>query len=95
LTVSLKLVGFPDLCRRLGTDEIAVEATPVTIGGLLEWLQKTHADPAGTRLLDRDGRVDPAVQIIRNGREWLSPEQLDLALSEGDRIALIVLVAGG
>lgn len=80
MTVSLKLVGFPDLCRRLGTDEIAVDVRPTTVGGLLDWFQKTHAAPMGTRLFDREGRVDAAVQIIRNGQEWLHPDQLDVTL---------------
>jgi len=93
--VNLKLVGFPDLCQRLGGAEVGVEVEPPTVGRLLDWLQETHAGPAGTRLFAREGQVDPAVQIIRNGREWIPQDRLDRALSEGDRITLLVLVAGG
>jgi molybdopterin converting factor small subunit len=95
LKVSLKLVGFPDLCRRLGGDEVGVEVEPATVGCLLEWLQENHAGPAGTRLFAGEGRVDPAVQIIRNGSEWIPQERLGTPLSEGDQITLMVLVAGG
>jgi len=95
LRVSLKLVGFADLCQRLGADEVGVEVEPATVGRLLDWFQENHAGPAGTRLFAEEGRVDSSVQIIRNGSEWIAPDRLDLALAEGDRITLLVLVAGG
>jgi HD superfamily phosphodiesterase/molybdopterin converting factor small subunit len=92
--VRLTLAGFPDLTVRLGSETVEVEVRENTIGALVAWLQKTHGDAAGTRLLARDGHVDESVQILRNG-EWIARDRMDCALAAGDEVTLLVLVAGG
>ena len=46
------LVGFPDLATSLGGDVVAVELDGNTVDALLDWVQRTHADPAQIRLID-------------------------------------------
>lgn len=94
MRVQLKLVGLPDVGRRLGSDEIEVDLTEATVSGLVRWLQQVHGDPAGTKLLTPAGEVDPEIQVLRNGR-WVPPAEREQPLHPGDEIALIVLVAGG
>ena len=93
--VRLKLVGLPDLATRLGGNELSVGFGGSTVGALLQWLQKTHADPAQTRLIDRDGRLDPDVILFRNDRELIPRDALGYELMDGDHLTLVVVVAGG
>lgn len=92
MRVRVKLVGFPDLQARLGTDPANVELDGSTLGDLLRWLQRTHGDPAGIRLLHTSEQLDPDIVVLRNGRQ---PIPLDAKLSEGDQLTLVVVVAGG
>ncbi|MBI5017617.1 MAG: MoaD/ThiS family protein [Deltaproteobacteria bacterium] len=94
MTIRLTLAGFPDLAARLGGDAVAVERGEGTIGDLVVWLQRTHADAVGTRILRRDGEIDESVQVLRNGG-WVGRERMDDALVDGDEVTLLVLVAGG
>jgi molybdopterin converting factor small subunit len=95
LRLRVRLVGFPEIRGRWGTDSTELDFEGSTVGDLLQRFQSDHADPAGTKVLGREGRLDPDVQLIRNGREWLPPDRLDETLSDGDEITLVVLVAGG
>lgn len=92
--VRLTLAGLPDLTARLGGETVEVEVRGNTLGALLAWLQRTHGEAAGVRVLGRDGTVDESVQILRNGA-WVARDRLDGALADGDEVALLVLVAGG
>jgi len=106
MMIRVKLMGFPDLQARLGVDPVIVELDGSTLGDLLRWLQRTHGDLAGIRMIgapagaciagsgstETAGRLDPDIVVLRNGRHPLS---LDAALSEGDLLTLMVVVAGG
>ncbi len=109
MRVRVKLVGFPDLQARLGTDPANIELDGSTLGDLLRWLQRTHGDPAHVRLLDAHGgasaagaggagAADAAGQLDPDIVVLLNGRQpipLDAELSEGDQLTLVVVVAGG
>jgi hypothetical protein len=46
-------------------------------------------------LLDGEGRLDLAFQVVHNGRDWLRRDQLVRQLAEGDVVAITMLVGGG
>lgn len=95
MRIRIRLVGFPDIRDRWGTDSTEADLEGRTVAELLQWFEAIHAGPAGTKILDPEGQLDGSVQVVRNGEEWLGPGRLDDVLSEGDEITLIVLVAGG
>lgn len=95
LNIRVKLVGFPDIRKRLDSDEIQVDLAGSTFGELLRWLQRTHADPARTSLIDGTGRLSSEVMVLRNGREPIPRDRIDFELSDGDQVTFTVIVAGG
>jgi len=46
-------------------------------------------------LLDGEGKLDLAFQVIHNRTAWLRREQLDRAVADGDTVAIAMLVGGG
>lgn len=92
MRIQLKLVGFPALRTRLGGDAAEVELTGSTLADLLGWLQRTHGDPAQTRLLDPAGQLDPDIVVLRDGRH---PLHLAADLAENDHLTLVLVLAGG
>jgi molybdopterin converting factor small subunit len=93
--VLLRLAGFPQIVRRVGSDEVEVAFPGNTLGDLLQWFQETHGIPTRTAVLDRAGQLDQSIQVLRNGVEWISRDETDRVLVEGDEVTLLVLVAGG
>lgn len=95
MTLKVRLIGFPDIRKRLQGDVLAVDLDGVTLGDLARWLQRTHGDPVRTRLLRPEGTLDESVQVVRNGRETIRKDRMDYVLSEGDEITFLVFIAGG
>jgi molybdopterin converting factor small subunit len=95
VNVRVRLVGFPELKRLLGKQEIDVESEAETLGDLLAHLKDKYGPAVVKLLLDDRGRLDPSVQVIRNEGEWLKKDDLSQPLREGDLLTFLLLVAGG
>lgn len=96
MVVRVEFVGLPELRKAAGAREISLELKEGTLGGLLEELQERHGLIARESLMSSDGRrVEQSIQVLRNGTEWLSREQLETPLRSGDRITFMLMVAGG
>jgi molybdopterin converting factor small subunit len=95
VNLRIKLIGFPDLKRLIGSNEIEVPLEGATFGDLLRQLEYTYGAPVRKALLNEKGGVDGSVQVLLNDREWISREDLSLALTDGDRVTFLLMVAGG
>jgi molybdopterin converting factor small subunit len=49
----------------------------------------------GRRYTDEKGKLDPVVQVLLNGKEWVTHDRLDTALKDGDNVVLMIMMAGG
>ncbi|MGQ9654739.1 MAG: MoaD/ThiS family protein [Thermodesulfobacteriota bacterium] len=95
MEVRVRLVGFRGFSHSLVPGEIPVRLQGRTLGDLMEHLVREYGTEMAEALLDEEGELDPAVQVIRNGEQWLSREDLSAELQEGDRVVFLLLVAGG
>lgn len=41
------------------------------------------------------GELDSLVQVLLNGKEWVTHDRLDTALQDGDNVMLMIMMAGG
>jgi molybdopterin converting factor small subunit len=46
-------------------------------------------------LYDEKSKFDPLVQVLLNGEEWVTYDQLDTALQDGDELIFMMMMAGG
>lgn len=96
MLVRVEFVGLPELRKAAGSREISLELRNTTLGGLIGELERLHGPIARRSLLAPDGaQVDQSIQVLRNGSEWLSREDLGAPLRSGDRITFMLMVAGG
>jgi len=86
MNLKVKILGFPDIQEILGGNEISLEINGKNLGDLLEHLQGSYG-PVMQKALQG--------QILRNGREWLQPDDLCHPLEDGDQVSFFHLVAGG
>ncbi|MCL5952666.1 MAG: MoaD/ThiS family protein [Chloroflexi bacterium] len=94
MRVNLKLL-VPALPEAAGRKEIEVEFAGKTVNDLLRHLVKQYGKAAKQGLYDNEGELDPIIQILLNGKEWVSHDQLDTVLQDGDEVAFMAMIAGG
>jgi len=94
MKVHLKIF-LPALPEAIGTNELEVEFSGATVNDLIESLIERYGQKAERALLDEKGAFDPLVQVLLNGEEWVTSDQLDKGLNEGDQLVFMMMMAGG
>jgi MoaD family protein len=95
MRVNLKILGLPTLSKVVGKKELDVDLEGTTINDLVDHIVKRYGRRAEEALLDEKGKLDITIQILLNGREWITHDRFDTVLMDGDNIALMLMVAGG
>jgi molybdopterin converting factor small subunit len=88
-------VLLPVLPEAMGGKESQVEFSGDTVHDLIEHLIARYGRKARQALYDRNGQLDPVVQILLNGEQWVPHDQLDTVLHDGDDVMLALMLAGG
>jgi MoaD family protein len=94
MKVHLKIL-LPVLPEVIGSKELQVEFAGDTINDLIEHLIARYGRKARQALYDRNGQLDPVIQILLNGEQWVTHDRLDTVLHEGDEVMLALMLAGG
>ena len=95
MRVNLKILGLPTLSKVTGKKELDVNFEGKTVNDLIDYIVRRYGRKAEEALLDGGGKLDITIQVLRNGREWITHDCLDTVLRDGDSIALMLMVAGG
>ncbi len=94
MRVSVKIL-VPLLAQVLGRRELEVEFAGQTVSDLVGHLVAQYGHKARQALLDETGKLDPVIQVLLNGSEWVAHDRLDTLLRHGDDVVLMLMVAGG
>ena len=94
MKVHLKIL-LPVLPEAIGRKELQVDFAGETVNDLIEHLIARYGRKARQALYDREGQLDPVVQILLNGELWVTHDRLDTVLQDGDDVILMVVLAGG
>jgi molybdopterin synthase sulfur carrier subunit len=65
-----------------------------TVRSMLHQISTEHTT-LGAKMLDGEGKLQSAINVLVNGRSITFLDGLDTVLHEGDRIALFPAVGGG
>jgi MoaD family protein len=94
MKVHLKIL-LPVLPEAIGRKELEVEFVGETVNDLIEHLVTQYGRKAKQALYDKQGKLDPVIQILLNGQEWITHDQLNTILKDGDNVMLMMMMAGG
>jgi molybdopterin synthase sulfur carrier subunit len=85
----------PVLPEVIGKKRLDVEFDGSTLSDLLDHLLVRYGRGARSALYDEAGELDPVVQLVVNGKSWVTREGLDTELQDGDEVTILTLLAGG
>jgi MoaD family protein len=94
MKVHLKIF-LPVLPEAIGRKELKVEFAGETVNDLIEYLIARYGRKAEQALYDSKGQLDPVVQILLNGEQWVTHDRLDTVLQDGDDVMFVLMLAGG
>jgi len=94
MKVNLKFF-LPVLSEAIGRKELEIEFAGETVNDLIEHLVARYGRRARQALYDEQGELDPVVQVLLNGEEWVTRDRLDTVLQDGDDVILMIMMAGG
>lgn len=94
MKITLKIL-LPMLSDVIGRKELEVQFAGETVGDLVEYLVTRYGRKARQALYDTQGHLDPMVQVLLNGRDWVSHDQFDTVLHDGDLVMIMVMMGGG
>ena len=94
--MKLQLKFFlPMLSEAVGSDEVELDFEGRTVRDLLAELARRHGRKAADAIYDKAGELDREVQVLVNQKSWVTRENVDAALADGDHVTIMVLMAGG
>jgi len=95
LKIQLESLGLPTLSRLIGKTT-QLEMAPGTVADLVEHVVARHGRAAGKILLDPQGRLDMAIQVMINDEGFLPRSEYSRRmLKDGDVVKFMLLVGGG
>lgn len=94
MKVNLELF-LPVLPEAIGCKKLEVEFAGETVSDLIDHLVARYGRPARQALYDKQGKLDPVVQVLINGEAWVYHDQLDTTLQDGDSVVFMLMLAGG
>jgi molybdopterin converting factor small subunit len=94
MKISLKMF-LPMLSDAIGANAIELEFPGKTAGELVDHIAKTFGKRAADALYDKTGVLDLEVQLLINRKTWVTRENLDERLEDGDRVQIMVMMGGG
>jgi MoaD family protein len=94
MRINLKIL-LPVLPEAIGHNELQLEFSGETVNDLLEDLIARYGRKARQALFDKTGQLDPVIQILLNGEQWVTHDRLDTILQDGDDVIIMLLLAGG
>ncbi len=94
MKVNLRIF-LPAIPEIIGRKELEVEFIGETVNDLLEHLIAKYGKKVKQTLYDEKGKLDPVVQVLLNGENWITQDQLGTVLQEGDEVILMMMLGGG
>jgi molybdopterin converting factor small subunit len=95
MAITVEFLSLPIVVKVVGSKTIAMVFTGQTVEELIRQVADKYGSKARQFLLDEDGRVDMMFRVLRNGEEWILPDEMQKPLRDGDHITIMLLAAGG
>jgi sulfur carrier protein ThiS len=95
LKIQIDSLGLPTLSKLIGKKS-QLEMADGTLADLVACIVDRHRRQAGKILLDQEGQLDMAIQVMINDEGFLPrSEYSQRILKDGDSVKFMLLVGGG
>ena len=95
MKIQIESLGLPTLSKLIGKKSL-LEITDGTLSDLVAHIVDRKGPQAGKILLDQEGQLDMAIQVMINNEGFLPRDEYSKRiLKDGDAVKFMLLVGGG
>ena len=95
MKIQIESLGLPTLSKLIGKKSL-LEMTDGTLSDLVAYIVDRKGPQAGNILLDQEGQLDMAIQVMVNNEGFLPRDEYSKRiLKDGDLVKFMLLVGGG
>ena len=95
MRVNVEFLGFPMVSDVVGKKKLEVDIAGTTVKDVIDEFIGRYGKKVREAFYDEKGNFDVTVQILLNGKTFVSADRHHTRLSEGDTLVFTLLLAGG
>jgi len=95
MKITVEFLSLPNVVKMTGSKTIALDFHGRTVDDLVHELAAKYGAGVRQFLLDETGEMDLSLTVAINKQDWIRRGQMDRPLQDGDRVTIMMLVAGG
>ncbi len=95
MKITVEFLSFPNITRILGSRVLTLNFSGQTIDDLIHEITDRYGEEVHRFLLDESSKLDRVFKILLNKKDWISRDQMDRTLEDGDQVTIMMLVGGG
>jgi molybdopterin converting factor small subunit len=95
MKITVEFLSLPNVVKKVGSKMVVLDFSGNTVNDLISEVARKYGRDVEKFLLDESGRLDMTLSVAINQQEWIRHGQFDRPLQDGDRVTIMMLVAGG
>ena len=95
MKITVEFLSLPNIVKKIGSKSVVLDFSGTTVNDLVREVAGKYGSDVQKFLLDETGNLDMTLALTINKQEWIRHNQMDKPLHDGDRVTIMMLVAGG
>jgi molybdopterin converting factor small subunit len=95
MKVTVEFLSLPNVVKMVGSKRVTFDFSGTTVNDLVHEVAGHYGERVQKFLLDESGKLDMSLSLTVNQQEWIRHNQMDRPLRDGDKVTIMMLVAGG
>ena len=95
MKITVEFLSLPNIVKKVGSKSVVLDFSGITVKDLVCEVAGKYGSYVQKFLLDDEGNLDMSLSLMVNKQEWIRHNQFDRPLQDGDRVTIMMLIAGG
>jgi molybdopterin converting factor small subunit len=95
MKITVEFLSLPNIVKKIGSKTIVLDFSGTTVRDLVREVAEKYGSDVKKFLLDETGNLDMTLALMINKQEWIRHNQMERLMQDGDRVTIMMLVAGG
>jgi len=95
MKISVEFLSLPIVTKIVGGKSLSLNFSGQTVDDLVSEIVNKYGEKVRRFFLDESGKLDRVFKILLNKKEWISRDQMNKTLKEGDQVTIMMLIGGG